>query len=115
MTIAALEFATQGLAEDLQPSRSVGDGAAYYSESSLSMGLTLAWFAFVVLLNMAIIVPGLLLLQPIRLLRYLSQRRSAITPRQKFRRTCHHVLLTRADEQAGEHLISILLSRWPLR
>ena len=87
ITIAALEFATQGLAEDLQPSRSVGDGAAYYSESSLSMGLTLAWFAFVVLLNMAIIVPGLLLLQPIRLLSYLFHRRSAVTPRQKLRRT----------------------------
>lgn len=91
ITIAALEFVTQGLAEDLQPSRSVGDGAAYYSESSLSMGLTLAWFAFVVLLNMAIIVPGLLLLQPIRLLRYLLDRRSAITPRQNFRSTRHHV------------------------
>lgn len=36
LTIAALEFAAQGLAEDLQPARSVGDGAAFYSESSTS-------------------------------------------------------------------------------
>ena len=46
----------------------------------------IAWFAFVVLLNMAIIVPGLLLLQPLRLARYLFKRRSASTPRRQFRR-----------------------------
>jgi len=32
LTFAALDFAAQGLTEDLQPARSVGDGAAFYSE-----------------------------------------------------------------------------------
>jgi hypothetical protein len=35
ITIAALEFATQGFAEDIQPARSVGDGAAFSSEWSV--------------------------------------------------------------------------------
>jgi hypothetical protein len=35
ITIAALEFAIQGFAEDIQPARSVGDGAAFSSEWSV--------------------------------------------------------------------------------
>jgi hypothetical protein len=57
-----------------------------FDMSGLVLNSDVAWFAFLVLLNVSIIVPALLLLQPIRLLRYLFQRRSAVTPRQKYRR-----------------------------
>jgi hypothetical protein len=106
ITIAALEFAAQGLTENLQPSRSVGDGATFYSESCLVDELIVAWFAFVVMLNMAIIVPGLLLLQPLRLLRYLISRRSANTPRREFRRMSTSFSVPRTVHCAGYTLTS---------
>ncbi|KAK4684130.1 ATP-dependent RNA helicase DOB1, partial [Tremellales sp. Uapishka_1] len=72
--VTALEYAVEGFATGVQESRTVGDGAVFST-----------WFIFVLLLNLAIIAPGLMLLQPLRLLRYIRQKLSIITPRQRFR------------------------------
>jgi hypothetical protein len=44
-----------------------------------------ALFLLLIIINVAIIVPGLLLLQPVRLWRMYRRKRRAITPRQEFR------------------------------
>ncbi|WWC67601.1 uncharacterized protein I206_101511 [Kwoniella pini CBS 10737] len=72
--VASLEFAVQGFTTNVQKARVVGDGAIFST-----------WFTFVLLLNLAFILPALYLLQFPRLLRYLKSRKKAITPRQKFR------------------------------
>ncbi|WVQ76699.1 hypothetical protein IAR50_006373 [Cryptococcus sp. DSM 104548] len=70
----ALEYASQNLIQGVQKARGVGDGTIWSS-----------WFIFVLLLNLAIIAPGLYLLQGKRLSNYLARRGKAVTPRQLFR------------------------------
>jgi hypothetical protein len=52
---------------------------------SYSTELTTAWWLLVFMLNVAIILPALIILQPIKLLTYLRQQRLASTPRTLFR------------------------------
>ncbi|EIW71693.1 hypothetical protein TREMEDRAFT_60613 [Tremella mesenterica DSM 1558] len=74
VTVASLEYSVQGFVSHVQEGRTVGDGAIFST-----------WFIFVLLLDVAIIVPAIYLLRPYQLIRYLSKRRSARTPREKFR------------------------------
>ncbi|ORX33503.1 hypothetical protein BD324DRAFT_658318 [Kockovaella imperatae] len=76
ITVAALEFAVQSLVLEVQSARFVGDGAIFST-----------WFVFIILLNIAVIVPALYLLQPKRLWNFFCSRRRTTTPRQRFRRT----------------------------
>ncbi|WWD00248.1 hypothetical protein V866_007157 [Kwoniella sp. B9012] len=72
--VAALEFAVQGFAMNVQEARTVGDGAVFST-----------WFVLVLLLNLAFVLPALYLLQPLRGFKYLQQKKKAMTPRQKYR------------------------------
>ncbi|WVQ97737.1 hypothetical protein IAU59_004851 [Kwoniella sp. CBS 9459] len=74
LLIASLEYGLAGFRTGVQEGRIISDGAIFST-----------WFIFVLLLNLAFIVPALYLLQPIRLYRYLKTRQHAVTPRQKFR------------------------------
>ncbi|KAI9065843.1 hypothetical protein FKP32DRAFT_1566891 [Trametes sanguinea] len=73
-TTGAILFSMEALSSDSGESQSVANGAIYMSA-----------FALVVVLNVAIIFPGLLLLQPIRLLKVIRAEKAAVTPRQRFR------------------------------
>lgn len=57
-----------------------------YVSVRLAHSLPVAWVLFCFLLNLAIILPAMTLLQPDRLLQYLRAKRRARTPRQQFRR-----------------------------
>ncbi|OCF59137.1 hypothetical protein L486_03638 [Kwoniella mangroviensis CBS 10435] len=72
--VVALEYAVQGFAINVQESRTVGDGAVFST-----------WFVFVLLLNLAFVLPAVYLLQPHRLFKYLRERKKVITPRQRYR------------------------------
>ncbi|WRT65103.1 uncharacterized protein IL334_002045 [Kwoniella shivajii] len=74
LLLASLEFAVQGFATKVQEGRVVGDGAVFST-----------WFVFVLLLNLAFVLPALYLLQGKRLFRYLRGRKRAFTPRQQYR------------------------------
>ncbi|WWC59119.1 uncharacterized protein I303_101667 [Kwoniella dejecticola CBS 10117] len=74
LLVNSLEFAVQGFATNVQEARVVGDGAIFST-----------WFVFVLLLNLAFILPALYLLQVPSLFRYYKNRKKAITPRQKYR------------------------------
>ncbi|WVF70155.1 hypothetical protein IAT40_004943 [Kwoniella sp. CBS 6097] len=74
LLIASVEYGVAGFNANVQQGRVVGDGAIFST-----------WFIFVLLLNLAFIVPALYLLQPHRLLKYFKTRHYAVTPRQKFR------------------------------
>lgn len=59
--------------------------------SSIASGsVTTAIFLLIILLNIAIIAPGLLLLQPIRLWKLWKAKKRARTPRQLFRGQCSY-------------------------
>ncbi|KAI0328490.1 hypothetical protein GY45DRAFT_1355089 [Cubamyces sp. BRFM 1775] len=73
-TTGAILFSLQALSTDSGGSRSVANGAIYMSA-----------FATVLVFNVAIIIPGLLMLQPIRLWKVLRAEKAAVTPRQRFR------------------------------
>ncbi|KAI0686067.1 hypothetical protein BC835DRAFT_1408645 [Cytidiella melzeri] len=73
-TIGAVLFAFDALSTAEAVSISIANGAIYMSA-----------FAMVVLVNVAIIFPALLMLQPLRLWRVLRDEKAAITPRQRFR------------------------------
>ncbi|KAI0825014.1 hypothetical protein BC628DRAFT_1339042 [Trametes gibbosa] len=73
-TTGAILFSIGALSNGVDQSQTVADGAIYMSA-----------FALVLVLNVAIISPGLLLLQPIRLWKVLRAERVAVTPRQRFR------------------------------
>jgi hypothetical protein len=64
--------------------RSFNDGAGE-AISTANGSIYMAVMALAIILNIAIIFPGLMLLQPRRLLRVLKAERQAITPRQRFR------------------------------
>lgn len=70
----AILFSINAFSVGLDETSAVANGAIYMSA-----------FALVLVLNVAVIFPGLLLLQPIRLLKVLRAEKAAITPRQRFR------------------------------
>ncbi len=70
----AILFSINAFSVGLDETSAVANGAIYMSA-----------FALVLVLNVAIIFPGLLLLQPIRLLKVMRAERAAVTPRQRFR------------------------------
>ncbi|KAK0198749.1 hypothetical protein F5146DRAFT_918927 [Armillaria mellea] len=74
LTIGALLFALQAFSNDLNKATTVAKGSVYMTVFALS-----------IILQIAIIFPGLLLLQPLRLWRLMRNERHAITPRQHFR------------------------------
>ncbi|KAI0347698.1 hypothetical protein BDW22DRAFT_1479635 [Trametopsis cervina] len=73
-TVGAVLFAFGALSTSTNESPVVADGAVYMSA-----------FAMIVLVNLAIIIPALLMLQPVRLWRVLREEKAAVTPRQRFR------------------------------
>ncbi|KAI0669781.1 hypothetical protein C8Q78DRAFT_976437 [Trametes maxima] len=73
-TTGAILFSLQALSTDSRESASVADGAIYMSA-----------FALILVLNVAIVFPGLLALQPVRLWKVIRAERGAVTPRQRFR------------------------------
>ncbi|EPQ60336.1 hypothetical protein GLOTRDRAFT_52392 [Gloeophyllum trabeum ATCC 11539] len=74
ITIGAVLFAMRAWSMDTERTRSVADGSIYMS-----------FLALMFILNVAIISPALLLLQPGRLLRIPASEKHAVTPRQRFR------------------------------
>ncbi|WWC87156.1 uncharacterized protein L201_002042 [Kwoniella dendrophila CBS 6074] len=72
--VVSLEYAVQGFASNVQQGRTVGDGAVFST-----------WFVFVLLLNLAFILPALHLLQGGKLFNYIKKKKSATTPRQRYR------------------------------
>ena len=73
-TIGAVLFAMGAFNTGVLQSAAVANGAIYMSA-----------FALMLIMNVAVIFPALLLLQPIRLWRVLRAEREAVTPRQRFR------------------------------
>ncbi|KAK0465471.1 uncharacterized protein EV420DRAFT_1637605 [Desarmillaria tabescens] len=74
LTIGALLFALHAFSGDLDKATTVAKGSVYMTVFALS-----------IVLQIAIIFPGLLLLQPLRLWSVIRNERYAITPRQHFR------------------------------
>lgn len=74
ITVGALLFALEAFSLGDEIAKTVSTGCVY-------MGA----FAFVLIINVAVIYPGLMLLQPFRLWRVLLSERDAVTPRQRFR------------------------------
>jgi hypothetical protein len=74
VAVGALVFALQAFVSRGQETTSVANGSIYMSA-----------FALTLIINVAIIFPALLLLQPLRLWRVMRSLRHAITPRQRFR------------------------------
>ncbi|KAJ7058112.1 hypothetical protein C8F01DRAFT_1149575 [Mycena amicta] len=74
ITVGALIYTLQAFNSDGQKTTSVADGSIYMAIVALSIVFTVA-----------IIFPGLLLLQPFRLYRVLRAQGRAVTPRQRFR------------------------------
>ncbi|RPD82440.1 hypothetical protein L226DRAFT_528605 [Lentinus tigrinus ALCF2SS1-7] len=70
----AVLFSMRALSTNSGVTKSLANGAIYMSV-----------FAMALVLNVAIIFPGLLLLQPIRLWQVIRAERAAVTPRQRFR------------------------------
>ncbi|KAI0651968.1 hypothetical protein C8Q79DRAFT_1018843 [Trametes meyenii] len=73
-TTGAILFSLQALSTDSRETASVADGAIYMSA-----------FALILVLNIAVVFPGLLALQPVRLWKVIRAERLAVTPRQRFR------------------------------
>ena len=73
-TVGAILFAFEAFSTSTPESPVVADGAIYMSA-----------FAMVLIVNLAIIFPALLMLQPVRLWRVLKDEKAAVTPRQRFR------------------------------
>jgi hypothetical protein len=78
VTVGALVYTLQAFNSDGNKSQTVADGAIYMSILALSLVFTVA-----------IIFPGLLLLQPLRLWHVLRAEKQAVTPRQRFRGELH--------------------------
>ena len=77
----------------------VAVGALLYSMNALNVGseetrtlangsIYMAVLAFALIINVAIIAPALLMLQPFRLWHVAQAEKQAITPRQRFRGEC---------------------------
>jgi calcium permeable stress-gated cation channel len=76
LAIGSILFSMQSLSTSPTKSRTVADGSIYMAVLALFM-----------IMNVAIIAPGLLLLQPFRLNKVVRTEKHAITPRQRFRGT----------------------------
>lgn len=76
IAVGALLFAMQAFSSSHGETKSIATGAIYMSVLVLA-----------VILNVAIIFPALLMLQPFRLLHVLRAEKQAVTPRQRFRGT----------------------------
>ncbi|KAL1737393.1 hypothetical protein EV714DRAFT_278873 [Schizophyllum commune] len=74
ITVGALIFALHAFSEGSGVASSVANGSIYIMVLCLAL-----------IINLAIIIPGLLLLQPTRLWRVLRAEKQAVTPRQRFR------------------------------
>ncbi|KIM47616.1 hypothetical protein M413DRAFT_439287 [Hebeloma cylindrosporum] len=74
IAIGAILFSMQALNTDSKPTMSVANGAVYMSILALAL-----------ILNVAIIFPACLVLQPFRLWRVIRAEKHAVTPRQRFR------------------------------
>lgn len=74
VAVGAILFSVQALVDGRSRVTTIANGSVY-------MGL----LATAIVLNMAIIFPGVIILQPIRLWRVARAERNAITPRQRFR------------------------------
>jgi len=74
VVIGALVFSLKAFNNGAKEAASIADGAIY-----------MAILAMAILIQVAIIIPGLLMLQPLRLWRVLRAEKNAITPRQRFR------------------------------
>ena len=74
IAIGAILFSIQGISTNTEPTISVSNGAVYMSVLALAL-----------IINVAIIMPATLLLQPIRLWRVIRAEKAAVTPRQRFR------------------------------
>lgn len=74
VTVGALLFALQAFSTSSGEASSVADGSIYLSVLALAL-----------IMQVAIIAPGLLLLRPVRLWNVMRFERHAVTPRQKFR------------------------------
>ena len=72
----AVLFSMRALSMNSNVTHSIANGAIYMSA-----------FAMVLVLNVAVIFPGLLMLQPIRLWKVIRAEKAAVTPRQRFRGT----------------------------
>ncbi|KAF9074954.1 hypothetical protein BDP27DRAFT_1213632 [Rhodocollybia butyracea] len=74
LTIGGLLFALEAFTTGTTPSKAVADGSIYMTV-----------LATAIILQVAVIFPGLLLLQPFRLWRVVRAEKRAITPRERFR------------------------------
>lgn len=74
VAVGALLFALQAFTADSGHARAVASGSIYIGVLALS-----------IVISVAIILPALLVLQPLRLWRVLRAERHAVTPRQRFR------------------------------
>ena len=77
VTAGSLIVGLRGLDNGINASSSIANGS-----------VTTAIFLLIILLNIAIIAPGLLLLQPVRLWKLWKAKKRARTPRQLFRGQC---------------------------
>lgn len=74
ITAGALLFALEAFSLEVNIAKTVATGCVYMSA-----------FAFVLVINVAVLFPGLMLLQPFRLWGVLHSEQDAVTPRQRFR------------------------------
>jgi hypothetical protein len=74
ITAGALLFASEAFRREVGIVKTVATGCVYMSA-----------FAFVLVINVAVLFPGLMLLQPVRLWSVLHSEQDAVTPRQRFR------------------------------
>ncbi|KAG2120632.1 uncharacterized protein F5147DRAFT_662683 [Suillus discolor] len=74
ITAGALLFALEAFSHGVDIAKTVATGCVYMSV-----------FAFVLIINVAVLFPGLMLLQPLRLWSVLHSEQDAVTPRQRFR------------------------------
>lgn len=72
--IGGILFALQAFSAGSNETRSIANGAVYMTVLALT-----------IVINLTIIVPGVLMLQPLRLWNILKAERQAVTPRQRFR------------------------------
>ncbi|KAL0068549.1 hypothetical protein AAF712_004264 [Marasmius tenuissimus] len=98
VAVGALLFGIQAFSNDKDgAARSVADGSVY-----------MAAIAMAVVLQVAIIFPGLLILQPIKLWRVTRQEKYAVTPRQRFRAVYPHVYQPRSFTTTGACILAIV-------
>jgi hypothetical protein len=79
VAIGAVLFSAQAISTNTKPTISLANGAVYMSILALAL-----------IINVAIIFPACLLLQPIRLWHVIRAEKQAVTPRQRFRGVFSH-------------------------